>query len=45
LTVPILLQHQNLTPSQRLGQRPPAPREFSRLARHQFNLDVNSPIR
>jgi hypothetical protein len=31
LTVPILLQHQNSTRSQRLGQRPPAPHEFSRL--------------
>jgi hypothetical protein len=31
LTVPILLQHQNPTRSQRLGQRPPAPREFSGL--------------
>jgi type I restriction enzyme M protein len=31
LTVPILLQHQNPTRPQRLGQRPPAPREFSGL--------------
>jgi hypothetical protein len=31
LIVQILLQHQNPTRSQRFGQRPPAPREFSGL--------------
>jgi hypothetical protein len=31
VAVPILLQHQNLTRSRRLGHPPPAPREFSGL--------------
>jgi hypothetical protein len=41
LTARILFEHQNPTRSQRLGLRPPAPREFSRLV--QFN-QCTSPV-
>jgi hypothetical protein len=37
LIAPILSQHQNPTRSQRFGQRPPAPREFSGLVLHDFD--------
>jgi hypothetical protein len=49
LTVPILRQHQNPTRSQRFGQRPPAPREFSGLVtgdrRHLLSLGEYEGIR
>ena len=39
--MPILLLHQNPTRSQRLGQRPPAPREFSGLERRLPRRDLS----